>query len=130
MEILLFGCFIAVSRTVMEDAGVSAGYWSVDVRLVPLGISLFLNELTVVPLTFMLVYQYTTSWNQFLIWAVIAEGGIAFLFHPFLSFVGIYREWNWHNYETFGIVMVIAVLSGGVLLGYYIQFKSIKQRIR
>jgi len=26
LEILLFGCFIAVSRTVMEDAGVSAGF--------------------------------------------------------------------------------------------------------
>jgi hypothetical protein len=42
VEILLFGSFIAVSRTVMEDAGVSAGFWSFDVRLVPLGSVYFL----------------------------------------------------------------------------------------
>ncbi|MDR3564191.1 MAG: hypothetical protein P4N59_22530 [Negativicutes bacterium] len=117
LEILLFGCFIAVTRTVMEDVGVSAGLWSFDVRLVPLGISLFLNDLTVVPLTFMLVYQYTVSWKQFLVWSVIAEGLIAFAFHPLLSAIGIYREWNWHNYYSFMIMMGIVFLSRAVLLG-------------
>jgi hypothetical protein len=116
-EILLFGCFIAVSRTVMEDAGVSAGFWSFDVRVVPLGISLFLNDLTVVPLTFMLVYQHSSSWRQFLIWTVIAEGLIAFVFHPLLSVLSIYREWNWSNFYTFLIMLFIAVLSRAVLLG-------------
>ncbi|MDR3565575.1 MAG: hypothetical protein P4N59_29625 [Negativicutes bacterium] len=117
LEILLFGCFIAVARTVMEDVGVSAGFWSFNVRLVPMGISLFLNDLTVVPLTLMIVYQYTASWKQFLIWIVIAEGLITFAFHPFLSIIGIYREWNWHLYYTFMIMMFIAVLSRAVLLG-------------
>jgi len=65
----------------------------------------------------MLVYQYTSSWRHFLIWAVIAEGLIAFAFHPLLSMLSIYRAWNWSNFYTFLIMMFIAVLSRAILLG-------------
>lgn len=116
-EILLFGSFIAVCRTVIEDAGVSSGFWSFDVRLVPLGISLFVNDLTIFPLAFMLVHQYSSTWKQFLVWSAITEGIISFIIHPLLSALAIYREWNWHNYYNFIIMIFIAILSRAVILG-------------
>ena len=117
LEILLFGCFIAVVRTIIEDIGVTMGLWSFNVRLFPLGVSLFLNDLTVVPLTFMLVYQYSASWKSFLIWSLIAEGLIAFAFHPLLSMLSIYKEWTWSNVYSFFIMIVMAALLRAILLG-------------
>ena len=116
LEILLFGCFISVARTIYEDLGVSMGFWTFPVRLVPLGISLFLNDLTVVPLTYMLVYQYSVSWKRFMIWSAIAEGIIAFIFHPLLSMLSIYKAWNWSNVYSFFIMMVIAVVMRAIML--------------
>jgi hypothetical protein len=65
----------------------------------------------------MLVYQYSSSWRQFLFWSAITEGIIAFIFHPLLSIFAIYREWNWHNYYTFTLMMFIAILARAVILG-------------
>jgi len=130
LEILLYGCFISVARIIYEDLGVSMGLWNFPVRLVPLGISLFLNDLTVVPLIFMIVYQYSASWGHFIIWSTIAEGFIAFVFHPLLSMLSIYKAWNWSNVYSFFIMMVIAVLMRGIMLGILqIVHKYQEQRV-
>jgi len=92
------------------------GLWSFNVKLCPLGVSLFLNDLTVVPLTFMLVYQYSASWKFFFIWSLIAEGLIAFAFHPLLSMLSIYKEWTWNNVYSFFIMIVITSLMRAILL--------------
>jgi hypothetical protein len=44
------------------------------IDLFPLGYSLFLNDLTVVPLFMMLVYQYAPTWKSFLVLLVAVRG--------------------------------------------------------
>lgn len=83
-QILLFGSFIAVFRVIMDDTGASLALWVYSVKPVPLGHALFLNDLTIVPLGFMLVYQYCPTWKKFLFWSIIAETGYSFFFFLYL----------------------------------------------
>lgn len=115
-EILLFGSFIAVFRVIMDDAGASAALWVYSVKPLPLGHSLFLNDLTIVPLGFMLVYQYCQSWKEFFLWAVIAEVGYSFVLLPVLVKFDILRMYNWQYYYTFFIMLVAVTAMRAILL--------------
>ena len=115
-QILLFGSFIAVFRLIMDDAGSSAALWSYSVKPLPFGQALFLNDLTIVPLGFMLVYQYCRSWKKFFLWTVIVEAGYSFLLLPVLVKFDILRLYNWQYSYTFFIMIIVAIVMRAILL--------------
>lgn len=115
-QILLFGSFIAVFRTIMDDAGASAGLWVYSVKPLPLGHALFLNDLTIVPLGFMLVYQYCQSWKNFFFWTVIAEVCYSFIVLPVLVRFDILRLYNWQYHYTFFIMLAVAPIMRAILI--------------
>lgn len=114
-QILLFGSFIAVFRIILDDAGASSALWVYTVKPLPFGHALFLNDLTVVPLGFMLVYQYCHSWKKFLLWAAITEMGYSFVFLPVLAKFDILRLYNWQFYYTFFIMLITAAVMRAIL---------------
>lgn len=115
-QILLFGSFIAVFRLIMDDAGASAALWVYSVKPLPFGQALFLNDLTIVPLGFMLVYQYCQSWEKFFLWTVIAEISYSFLLLPVLVKFDILRLYNWQYHYTFFIMIVVVTVMRAILL--------------
>ncbi|SFL42107.1 CBO0543 family protein [Pelosinus propionicus] len=115
-QILLFGSFIAVFRLIMDDAGSSAALWSYSVKPLPFGQALFLNDLTIVPLGFMLVYQYCQSWKKFFLWIVIVEAGYSFFLLPILVKFDILRLYNWQYYYTFFIMIIVAIVMRAMIL--------------
>lgn len=110
IELLLFGSFIAVCRVIFDDWGISSGRWTYVVDLVPLGISLFLNDLTIVPLSYMLAYQHSPTWSRYLVTIFILQSAISFGFLPLLSRMGILVINNWHVGYTFIFMMVLPLL--------------------
>lgn len=115
-QLLLFGSFIAVFRVIMDDAGASGALWVYSVKPLPLGHALFLNDLTVVPLGFMLVYQYCNTWKKFLLWTVIAEALYSFILLPLLVNYDLLRLYGWHYYYTFFIMLAAATVMRAILL--------------
>lgn len=115
-QILLFGSFIAVFRVIMDDAGASAALWVYTVKPLPLGHALFLNDLTIAPLGFMLVYQYCHSWKTFFLWSVIAEAGYSFILLPVLTYFDILRIYNWQYSYTFFIMLAAVSIMRAILL--------------
>lgn len=125
-QILLFGSFIAVFRVIMDDAGASQALWVYSVKPLPLGHALFLNDLTLVPLGFMLVYQYCQTWKNFILWSIIAETGFSFLFLPLLVSLDILRMYNWQYHFTFVIMITVAAIMRAILFIVLKLRKAIK----
>lgn len=115
-QILLFGSFIAVFRVILDDAGSSAALWLYSVKPLPLGHALFLNDLTVVPLAFMLIYQYCRTWKNFFIWSIIAEAGFSFAFLPLLIQLDVLRLYHWQLYYTFFIMLTAVTVMRAIIL--------------
>lgn len=116
IELLLFGSFIAVSRVIFDDWGVSSGRWTYVIDLVPLGISLFLNDLTIIPLGYMLAYQYSPKWPTYLVTIIILQSAISFGFLPLLSRMGILVLHNWSVSYTFAFMIVTAIIMRAIML--------------
>lgn len=110
-HLLLFGSFVAVMRVIFDDVVVGIGLYAYKVRLVPLPRSLILNDLTIVPLVYMLIYQFSLTWRSFFLRSAIWSGVWAFVFKPLFVIFGIVVLYDWMHYYTFIAVFLIGIFS-------------------
>ena len=111
VDLLLFGSLFTVMRMIMDLAGVTAGYWMYKIRVLPLSPSLFLQDLTIVPLTYMLVQQYSPNWRKYFIWNAVGSGFISAVIMPLLSAFGYLQLMRWNYLYSFIVLYILAVLS-------------------
>jgi hypothetical protein len=95
IQILLFGALRTVSITTYDLFGANFGLWGYNVRLLPVIPGIFLYDYTVIPLYFMLVYQYSPNWKMFLVWNAVLSGFIGLIFFPSLIAFEIIMFKNW-----------------------------------
>jgi len=116
-QILLFGSFVAVQRVVMDIIGTNAALWSYDIPPLPFSPGPFQNDLTIIALALMVVFQYCHSWKKFLLWTGVVTGFISFVFFPILIMFGFLKLYHWNLLFSFVMIFGIATLSRWVLLG-------------
>jgi hypothetical protein len=127
-QIMLFGSLMAVSMGVIDTIGASYVLWSFKVRLLPIIPSLFLIDLTIIPLYYMLVYQYTSTWKEFTAWNVVASGVISLVVFPLMAIANIVQLINWKYVYFWPIIFFVGLLSRGVIT--IIMTKENKMRER
>lgn len=116
-QLLLFGSLLAVSSVVISIFGSNFNLWSYNSRLVPTIPSPFVYDLTIIPLYYMLVYQYSPTWKSFLIWNCVLAGIIAFGYFPALSALKVMSLENWSYFGFFAVNFSLAVIARAVVLG-------------
>lgn len=110
-ELLLVGSLFAVIGMITDLAGVTAGLWLYKVRILPLPTSIFLYNLTIAPLTFMLAVQYSKNWRQFFLCAATASGLVHFILLPFFSKIGVFQIINWNLIYGFSLGFAAEVFA-------------------
>jgi hypothetical protein len=116
-DILLLGSLIAVGFTVGDTFLI--GNWGVsnyNVSLLPGRPPLFVLSLTVGPIIFMLIQQYTTSWKEYLTWAAIGSATVAFGLMPFYVWIGILQLYKWNYIYHFFYMFTAGTIGRGILL--------------
>lgn len=125
IELLLYGSFIAVCRVIFDNWGISSGRWIYTVDLFPLGYSLFLNDLTVMPLALMLVYQYSSNWKSFFIRLLIVQGLISVILWPILSSLNILKLYDWQLYYSYiAMILIASIMRLVIIIGLNVQRDS------
>ena len=115
-QILLFGALMTVSIVTYDLAGANFGLWGYKIRLFPLIPGVFLYDYTLIPLYYMLVYQYSPDWKSFFLWNAVLAGTIGFLFFPGLVALDIIQFKNWlPGYQT-AAPFAFALLNRAVVL--------------
>jgi hypothetical protein len=116
-DLLLLGSLIAVGFTVADTFLI--GNWGVssyNVSLFPGRPPLFVLSLTVGPIMFMLIQQYTTSWKEYLTWTAIGSAAIAFGLMPFYVWVGILQFYKWNYIYHFFLTFTAGTIGRAILL--------------
>ncbi len=109
-DILLFGSFIAVAAGYIDLVGVTTGLWEYDVHLLPFSPSLFPFDYTVVPIVYMLLFQYTSSWRNYLIGSVLASFIIAFVINPVYVYLRILRYHRFNYFLMFALIFIVTTI--------------------
>ncbi len=125
VELLLYGSFIAVCRVIFDNWGISSGRWTYTTDLFPMGYSLFLNDLTVIPLSLMLVYQYAFNWRSFFLMLIVVQGLTSFLLWPLLSSFDVLKVHDWKLYYSYLFMIFIASIMRLIMIaGLKLQRES------
>lgn len=109
IEILLYGTLISVYSILLDDIGSHFLLWIYQFQLVPISPRLNPIDLSIMPVTYMLVYQFLKKWKSFLIAQTVLAFGAAFIAEPLFSKMKIYHILNWKLIYSFIIYLLLGI---------------------
>ncbi len=117
-QILLLGSLITVAGSFVNLylAGFG-GFWEYKIAVTPVKPAVFTVSYTIIPIFHMLVFQYTSSWKSYLIWASIATGFLAFILVPVYSALGIFQlHKGWNYIYHFAMMLIEGIVARWIVL--------------
>ena len=126
--LLLYGSLVAVSRVILDVVvAINLGRWVYAVSLFPMAPDIFVHDLTVTPLTYMMVYQYSNSWKQFWIANLIGSSLIFYGILPLFEYLGIFKGFpGWTLTSSFLVIFIAA----GVMRAIMILIKNVEDKAK
>jgi len=109
-EILTYGLMIMTVSTLFDAIGVELDLWEYHYQLIPLLDVFIVYDVSVIPVTYMLIYQYFNIWKSFLIANIVLSGIFAFVSEPILKWLNYYQLIEWKYLYSFGIYIAIAII--------------------
>lgn len=109
-EILLFGSFIAVAAAFIDLIGTTTGLWEYKIRLIPFSPAVFPFDYTLIPILYMLVLQYTSSWGGYLIGSLLVDALNSFVINPVYVMLGILQFHKFNYFYLFLLIFVVTTL--------------------
>lgn len=109
-EILIYGFFIMVLSSILDDLGVASLLWAYPYQLLQIMDRLNSIDLSVLPIMFMMIYQYFPKWKSFFIAHVLLGFFSAFVAEPILVQMNIYMPLLWKFIYSFPIYILIAII--------------------
>ncbi|MDF2570916.1 MAG: hypothetical protein K0R55_2520 [Sporomusa sp.] len=111
VNLLFYGSLVTVMTSLVDLYATTAGLWYYKIRIVPVTTSVFLRDWTVIPLTYMLVQQYSSDWKQFFIWNSVGTFFLTGIVAPILSALDIIQLMQWNYVYAFIVSYMTATLS-------------------
>jgi hypothetical protein len=115
-KLFLFGSLLTVGAAVYETIGVNFVLWFCATPIFPIVPCLFVPYLTVLPVYYMLIFQYTNTWRQFSLWNLIAVSVYSFVLLPVFIHFKISEMDNWRPVYHIPFLFVIASLARATTL--------------
>lgn len=109
-EILSFGLLWACIASITDVIGGELVLWGYPDKLLPMVPPLFPADISVIPVSFMLVYQYAKTFTSYMVYSVILSACFSFIIEPLFIKLGMFALHNWtHTYSFIGFVVLSIV---------------------
>ncbi len=111
MEIVLFGTMVMIPTLILDNIGNDIRFWSYPTELIPFSPNEIAFDLAMVPVAFMLLYQYFTTWKSFSVGLVLMASFYAFVGEPLAHLLEmvIYIEWKYTYSFVYYIILGLGV---------------------
>ena len=111
LEICVYGLLINIVSSYLDVLGSEFVWWDYPIRLIPNLPRLFPIDFTVIPVVYMLIYQYFPKWKSFIIANVIIAIIFAFAMEPLMIWMNLYTLVSWKLIYSFPIYIAMAVVG-------------------
>lgn len=115
-ELLLFGVILAYLTTALDSAGTEVGIWAYKYKEIPLFNRIISMDITVLPVGYMLIYQYFKGWRSYILVHLLVAFSFAFVFEPLLVWLDIYKPYHWQHLYSFPLYILLAIF-----MRYFVQ---------
>ncbi|OCL27064.1 hypothetical protein U472_06165 [Orenia metallireducens] len=109
-QILLYGFITMVLVILLDSLGINLMLWAYSYQILPFSRQLLHPiNLSFLPVSYMLIYQYFRGWQSFFITHTILALFNSFLFEPWLVEINIYERLSWKYIYSFPIYILMGV---------------------
>jgi hypothetical protein len=116
-EILLYGFSIALCTLVIDIIGSNLQWWYYPHEIFKVMPPLVPVDLTVVPVSMMVVYQYSRTWRSFLINNTIFAFIATYIGESFFIWLGAYVRITWSYFGSLLFYIIAGVISRWIVVG-------------
>jgi len=109
LQITLYGMLVLIVSAYMDAMGSELALWQYNKMLIPLWSRLIAVDFSVLPVTYMFLYQYFRAWSTFAMASVGVAVSYAFLAEPMMIKLGIYQLNHWSHWYSLAIYIVLAL---------------------
>ena len=125
-DIVIVGALMVIIALNIDELGTEFNQWDYPHRLIPIYPQIMPVDLTILPIFYMLLYQYCPRWQSYIPMLVIMSGMLAFIFEPLLNRLDMYKTIDWKYMYSFPIYSLI-----GIFLKLMVEkIKAISERTR
>lgn len=111
--IVLTGLFTSITALVLDDIGISMTLWIYPYYVVPFSSVQYPIDLAIIPVFYMLLYQYFRKWKSYLAMLTLVTLFAAYVVEPLFVKSGIYIPLNWkHWYSATGYMLMGIIVKG------------------
>lgn len=107
--ILVFGLFMSILISLLDEIGTSFGLWSYPTQLIRILPRLYPVDFSFLPVAHMLLFQYFSKWQSYLIAVAITGAVFSFLGEPLFVRLDIYELNHWKYSYSFPIYIAKAI---------------------
>ncbi|MRH41537.1 hypothetical protein GH741_02475 [Aquibacillus halophilus] len=124
IEIASFGLIIGTTTFILDIIGITLVLWSYPDTIIPVIPPIIEIHHVHLPIIYMIIYQFFTTWKSYLTVMTIASFIFSFVFEPLTEWLGIYEIYNWKHIYSFPIYIFI----GWIFRWTIIKVKQIENR--
>src|SRR5690625_1717869 len=99
-NILMIGLFSSVFAIVLDDIGLSRALWAYPYKVIFVTTRLSPVDLCIIPVAFMLIYQYARKWTWYMIFSILFALFASFVAEPLFVKMNMYHMEHWHFYYS------------------------------
>ncbi|MCL6610093.1 MAG: hypothetical protein K6T66_00985 [Peptococcaceae bacterium] len=115
LEILLYGLLVQTAVTLLDEIGCQLNLWEYPYDIEPIFPRMIPINITVLPVSYMLVYQFFPEWKRFLAANILLAVFFAFVAEPAVRWMGIYVLFKWKFIYSFPIYIILALFLKWVM---------------
>lgn len=108
-EIIIFGLLVNITGSLLDVLGSDLALWAYPDTLLPTTSYLIPFHYVIMPVTYMLAYQYFPGWQQFIAAMVILSGLFSFIAEPALVSLNLYQLLDWQYVYSFPSYILIGI---------------------
>lgn len=116
-NILLLGFLSSTPIVLLDDIGIQLQLWSYPYQLVKMVPRLNPIDFSVLPVLYMLLYQYFRSWKLYLLGSVIMALSFSYIAEPIFVRLNIYDLDNWKFTYSLPIYIGLAIFIRWIIEG-------------
>lgn len=116
VESLLFGAMIIIITITFDTVGLQFSFWDYPVEFLPVIPGAFPFDVSMVPVAFMLLFQYFGKWKSFIIAQVFMALVYAFVGEPFCVWINVVYYMKWKYLYSFFYYIIVGIGIRAILL--------------
>jgi hypothetical protein len=110
LEIIIYGLIMSTLVTILDELGCQLNLWEYRYDIEPLFPRFIPMNCTLLPVLYMLIYQYFSEWKSYLIANMALAAIFTFVGEPLLKVINIYVLLKWEHIYSFPIYILLALL--------------------